>query len=373
MGATFYDVFMRIAHKKMKVLPHEAKASRRLQEMHIPDGYLSPQTYGAFYAIMMPIWFWASRALKKSLKAKHAPYLALSAAFSFVIMMFNVPVPGGSTGHAVGGAIVAIVLGPWAALMAVSIALIIQALLFGDGGITAIAANCFNMAFVMPFTAYYTYKFLSSGAGINSSRRIFAAGVAGYVSLNLAAFFTAVEFGIQPLIAHKPDGTPLYAPYPLNVAVPIMAFEHLLFFGFIEAIVTALVVSHLLKTEPSIFSESFGTIPPVGIRKIGSSWKLWAGLGMLIILTPLGLIASGTAWGEWASEELQSMLGYVPEGLKGLDGLWTALLPNYGLPGWQTPMMSAAVYILSALIGVGVIMLIAFLISRFLPAEGNLR
>lgn len=341
------------------------------KKMHIPDGYLSPQTYGAFYAVMAPIWFWASRVLKKTMKAKHAPYLSLGAAFSFVIMMFNVPVPGGSTGHAVGGALVAIILGPWAALMVVSVAVIIQALLFGDGGITAIAANCFNMAFVMPFSAYYIYRILSSGSDINSSRRIFAAGVAGYLSLNLAAFFTAVEFGIQPLIAHKPDGTPLYAPYPLNVAVPIMAFEHLVFFGFLEALVTGLVVSYILRTEPSMFFELSCTSPTTsgGVRGI---WKwLWAGLGILMLLTPLGLIASGTAWGEWASEELKSILGYAPEGLKNLEGLWSGLLPDYGLPGWKGPLLTGLIYIFSALIGVGLITAIVFLISRLLPAEGK--
>jgi len=338
--------------------------------MHIPDGYLGPQTYGVFYAIMAPIWFFTSKILKKSLKARQASYLALGAAFSFVIMMFNVPAPGGSTGHAVGGTLVAIILGPWAALMAVSIALIIQALLFGDGGITAIAANCFNMAFVMPFAGYYIYKLLSSGSNtVSSPRRVFAAGVAGYVSLNLAAFLTAVEFGIQPLIAHTADGTPLYAPYPLDVAVPIMAFEHLVFFGFIEAIVTAFVVAYIARTEPAIMGLSGPSPAPAGGRVTGN-WKgLWVGLGILILLTPLGLIASGTAWGEWASKELQSILGYAPEGLKKLEGLWPSLIADYNLPGWDSPFMSALGYILSAVIGVGLIVLITFLTSRFLPAE----
>ena len=77
--------------------------------------------------------------------------LAIGAAFSFVVMMFNVPIPGGSTGHAVGGVRVAILLGPWAAMIAITVALVIQALLFGDGGITAIGANCINMAVVIPF------------------------------------------------------------------------------------------------------------------------------------------------------------------------------------------------------------------------------
>jgi len=82
---------------------------------------------------MLPVWAMASGIVKKTLKAREVPYLAVGAAFSFVIMMFNVPIPGGSTGHAVGGVLLAILLGPWAACIAVSVALVIQALLFGDG------------------------------------------------------------------------------------------------------------------------------------------------------------------------------------------------------------------------------------------------
>ena len=112
--------------------------------MHIPDGYLGPPTSGTLFAVMIPFWIAASRIAKRTLRAKQVPLLAIGAAFSFVIMMFNVPIPGGSTGHAVGGVLVAILLGPWAAMIAITVALVIQALLFGDGGITAIGANCFN-------------------------------------------------------------------------------------------------------------------------------------------------------------------------------------------------------------------------------------
>ena len=83
------------------------------------------------------------------------------AAFSFVIMMFNVPVPGGSSGHAVGSALIAIILGPWAAVVCTSVALLIQCLVFGDGGVTAFGANCFNMATVIPFTGYFIYKLIA--------------------------------------------------------------------------------------------------------------------------------------------------------------------------------------------------------------------
>jgi cobalt/nickel transport system permease protein len=220
--------------------------------MHIPDGYLGPQTYGVLYGIMVPLWALASKLVRRTLRQRQVPFLALGAAFSFVVMMFNVPIPGGSTGHAVGGVIVAILLGPWAALIAISIALVIQALLFGDGGITAIAANCFNMAFVMPMVGYWVYRLIGQGAPATSRRKWIAGAVAGYVGLNVAALTTAVMFGIQPFLARGPDGRPLYFPYPLEVAVPVMAAQHLLLFGFIEAVLTALLVIYFQRSDPSM-------------------------------------------------------------------------------------------------------------------------
>ena len=213
--------------------------------MHIPDGYLGPLTCGVFYAIMLPIWSMASKVVKKTLNSRQVPILAIGAAFSFVIMMLNVPIPGGTTGHAVGSVLVAILLGPWAACIAITVALVIQALLFGDGGITAIGANCFNMAFVMPFAGYYIYKIISYKTPVGSKKRVVASGVAGYLALNIAAGLTGFEFGIQPLLHKTASGQALYCPYGLNVALPVMLGEHLLIFGWVEAIITALVIKYL--------------------------------------------------------------------------------------------------------------------------------
>lgn len=220
--------------------------------MHIPDGYLGPATSGAFYAVMVPLWVAASRIVKKTLRARQVPLLAIGAAFSFVIMMFNVPIPGGSTGHAVGGVLVAILLGPWAATIAITVALVVQAFLFGDGGITAIGANCFNMAVVLPFVGYLTYALVSRGAAKDSGRRVVAAFVAGYIGINVAAFLAGVEFGLQPHLCHTATGQALYCPYGLRIAVPAMAGEHLLVFGWVEAVVTALVVKYLQKQAPEL-------------------------------------------------------------------------------------------------------------------------
>ncbi|MFH0791386.1 MAG: cobalt transporter CbiM [Candidatus Omnitrophota bacterium] len=223
--------------------------------MHIPDGYLGPVTSGVMYAVMLPVWAAASKIVKKTLKAKQVPLLAIGAAFSFVIMMFNVPIPGGTTGHAVGAVLVAILLGPWAACIAVTVALVVQALLFGDGGITAIGANCFNMAFVEVFAGYYLYKFLSGQSAVTSSRRVAAAGAAGYAALNIAALSTAIMFGIQPLLHKTDSGQSLYCPYGLNAAIPAMLGGHMLIFGWVEAVVTALVVKYLQKQDAFLLTE----------------------------------------------------------------------------------------------------------------------
>ncbi len=202
---------------------------------------------------MFPIWYYAGKRLSTELKSRQVPLLALAAAFSFVIMMFNIPIPGGSTGHAVGGAIIGIVLGPWAAVIAITVALVLQALMFGDGGITAIAANCFNMAVVMPFVAFYSYKLISNGTAITSRRRVIAAAIAGWASLTAAAAFTAFEFGIQPILHHSAEGVPLYMPYPLSITLPAMILEHAFGFGILEALITALIYSYIQRTDTSLF------------------------------------------------------------------------------------------------------------------------
>ena len=214
--------------------------------MHIPDGYLSPQTYLPLFGVFIGAIAVAVKKVKKEVPARNIPYLGMAAAFSFIIMMFNLPVPGGSSGHAVGSALIAILFGPWAAMISVSVALVIQALIFGDGGITAIGANCFNMAVFMPLIAWFIFR-LICGKSRASRRIVVAAFFAGYLSLVLSAILTGVEFGIQPLIASGADGRALYCPYDLKIAIPAMAVEHLLLFGIVEGVITALIVQYFAR------------------------------------------------------------------------------------------------------------------------------
>lgn len=213
--------------------------------MHIPDGYLGPITFSSLWAAMLPVWYFAGRLVRKAMDVARIPFLALAGAFSFVLMMFNVPVPGGTTGHATGATLIAILLGPWPAVIAVSIALIIQAVLFGDGGITAIGANCFNMAFAAVMAGYGVYRLI--GGKVGSKRELLAAGAGSYFGINVAAFLTALELGIQPLLHRGLDGRPLYSPFPLTITIPAIMIEHITLFGFVEVAVTVLVLVYVRK------------------------------------------------------------------------------------------------------------------------------
>lgn len=333
--------------------------------MHIPDGYLSPQTYVPAYGVMLPLWWRASVKLKKSLRNRKVPVLALGAAFSFVIMMFNVPIPGGTTGHAVGGVLVAILLGPWAAVVAVTLALTVQALMFGDGGITALGANCLNMAVVMPFAGWGVYRLIAGDSPVESPKRWIAASIGGYVGLNAAALTTALMFGIQPLIASDAAGRALYCPFGLKLAVPIMCGEHLLIFGFVEAVVTGLVIAYLQKVEPTLLP---GQIENRKSKIVSAPARRLAWLiALLVLLSPLGLylparFAAGTAWGEWSSDEISKIAGYIPAGLRHVESTWSAPMPDYAAPGAETaPLHVQSVhYVIAAVIGVAIVALLAY-------------
>ena len=220
--------------------------------MHIPDGYLSPSTCLSIGTVMVPIWYKASSIIKKSLDVSQVPYMAMAAVFSFLIMMFNIPIPDGTTGHAVGAVMIAIVLGPWIAVIAVSVALFIQAIVFGDGGVLAFGVNAFNMAFILPFVGYYVFRLIAGEAQIGSAKYIAAAGIGGYIGLNAAALTAAIEFGIQPLLFTAGDGTPLYCPYDLSVAVPAMMLAHLTVAGAVEGAVTAIGLQYITKSSPEL-------------------------------------------------------------------------------------------------------------------------
>ena len=350
--------------------------------MHIPDGYLSPVTCGALYVSATPFWYIALQRVKKALHTRLVPLLSLFSAFCFLIMMFNLPLPGGTTGHAVGIGLATVILGPWAAMLAISVALVIQALLFGDGGVTAIGANCFNMAVVGTFVAYGVYRLGAGRSPIASTRRVVAAGVAGYAAINVSALLAAIELGIQPLLYRDASGAPLYCPYPLSVSIPAMMLGHLTIAGVAELIISAGVVGFLQRSNPSLLSATAGVAasaphkdPAPGSRRLR---PLWIGLGFLMMLTPLGVLAVGSAWGEWMASDFanpairQQIAGAslqqaaplrAPRGLEQMSQIWIAPFARYAPPYVRSASFG---YFLSAMFGSGLAILACFLLGRFM-------
>lgn len=251
--------------------------------MHIPENYLSPSTCAVMTAAMLPVWGYSINKVRTEIPKAKMPLLGIGAAFSFLGMMFNVPLPGGTTGHAVGGTLIAILTGsPAAGCISVSIALLIQALLFGDGGILAFGANCFNMAFVLPYLGFFLYKLLFKKTG----KRKLSAAIGSYVGINVAAFCAAVEFGIQPLLFKDAAGQALYCPYPLSVSIPAMMIGHITLFGLAEIVLTVVVLTFVEKAAPA----ALDAVPD----KIAFK-PLYILAAVLIVLTPIGLLATGTA------------------------------------------------------------------------------
>jgi cobalt/nickel transport system permease protein len=313
--------------------------------MHIPDGYLSPETCGVMGAAMVPAWMTAGRRVRKVVTSRYVPLLALGAAYSFLVMMFNVPVPDGTTAHAVGAVLIAILLGPWAAVVAVSCALAIQALFFGDGGVLAFGANCFNMAFVMPMAGYAVYRLATQNLSLTAPRRAFGAGGAAYVGLNAAALCAAIEIGIQPALFHTANGTPLYSPFHLSQSIPAMMLAHLTVAGTVELVLTAGVIAYLQRANLPVLRINHPDVPDgagsagaPAPRRLGWKWGA-AALGLAALLTPLGLLASGTAFAE------------APR-----RGFWHhALLNGYDFGHGRHPALG---YIVSAFVGMAVIALV---------------
>jgi cobalt/nickel transport system permease protein len=301
--------------------------------MHIPENYLSPATCAVMTVAMVPVWVHAVKKIKVELPKEKIPLVGVGAAFSFLAMMFNVPLIGGTTGHAVGGTLIALLFGPNAACIAVSVALLLQAVIFGDGGILAFGANCFNMAFVLPYIGYYIYTFIVKRFASGQEKpgvHYIAAAIGSYIGMNAAAFCASVEFGIQPLLFTDSVGNALYCPYDLSVSIPAMMIPHLAVAGVVEAVFTVAVFAFVRKTAPDLIFENMKAGRETNKKPI----PVFALVAVLIAATPLGLIATAPAWGEWGAEEIAEVvtngnaLGYTPSGLANGWSL-NYLMPDY--------------------------------------------
>jgi len=201
--------------------------------MHIPDGFIPLWQCAIYWIIALVALGYSLKWSKENLNERNIPLLAVLAAGIFAIQAMNVPIPWGTSGHMVGAALIAIIfVSPWAAMLVLSIVLILQGLIFGDGGLTALGANMVNMGLVGGFVGFYAYK---SFKGIGRYPAVFIAGWA-------ATFIAAICCAFEMYFA----GT-----FPLEAGLVFMGLYHAVI-GVIEGIITVVVVYGIANIRPDL-------------------------------------------------------------------------------------------------------------------------
>lgn len=204
--------------------------------MHIPDGFLSPPVFLSGWAASLAVLGFALKRAKKAIKDKMVPLMGVMAAFIFAGQMLNFPILGGTSGHLLGGILAAVTLGPYAGAIVLSLVLLVQCLIFQDGGLTALGANIFNMAFAGTFCSYYLYAVLRKI--LPKTKLLLAVFISSWFSVVVAATFCALELSLSGTSAFK-------------IVFPAILFVHI-FIGIGEAVITTLILSFILKVRPDL-------------------------------------------------------------------------------------------------------------------------
>ena len=305
--------------------------------MHIPDGFLDARvaiTTGAFSATGLGA---ALRHLGKHLQSRQIPLIGLSAAFIFVAQMINFPVAGGTSGHLIGAALAVVLLGPSAAIIVISSVLIIQALIFADGGLLSVGANILNMALVAPVFAYWAYRmvkrFLRGHRG-----QLIAASLAAWISTVVASIFCAGELALSHTV-------------PWKLVFPAMAGIHSLV-GIGESLITMLVIAAIQKTRPELLESQNGNAQNPE-RKIVAIYGIVIILGLLILVVPF---ASSLPDG---LDRVARTLGFEYKAAQ----QYPALLKDYAFPGM---LSSGYATIAAGFAGAALVFALSFLLARVL-------
>jgi len=215
--------------------------------MHIPDGLLDPITIVILWIVSITImifgYFRMGNLFEKEDSEKLIPYIGVLAAVIFAFQFVNYPIPGGTSGHLVGGTLVAIILGPWASVIVLFLILVVQSL-FGDGGITALGANTFNMGIIGGMVGFYIVvlivKLLNNTSLKKEIKVTIATGIGSYIAIVLASFICGIEIAIGGKI-------------PIEIAIVSMVFWHMII-GIGEGIISALIIFYIYKTKPDFIT-----------------------------------------------------------------------------------------------------------------------
>jgi cobalt/nickel transport system permease protein len=296
--------------------------------MHIPDGFLTNRIAISLDVVAAGGILYAAGRAKSDEAGRKVPIMGVLAAFVFAAQMLNFPVLGGTSGHLIGGALLAILLGPMAGFLTISTVVIAQALFLQDGGLVALGANIFNIGAVTSFSGYAVFRLLG-GAGNKEKTSVAAGFFAGWISLLLSAATCALQLALSGAI-------------PLRVGLPAMVGYHAII-GIAEGALTAGIIAFLARVRPDLLDIN---------SKAGLRLGDWVG-GVVLVAIPAAILV--LAGGSALPDPLQKMLAINPAAEPPADTLSPSRFSGY--------LIRAALFI--------VLIAVAFLTSRAIRWKGK--
>jgi cobalt/nickel transport system permease protein len=300
--------------------------------LHIPDGFLNLAVSAIFWIVTIALLALATRRTQNELGERQIPLMGLMAAFIFAAQMINFPVAGGTSGHLLGGALAAIVLGPWAGMLVMASVIALQALLFQDGGLLVMGANIFNMGLLTALIGFGLYR---SVVKQNRRVRLVVAGVAAWLSVMAGALATALQLWLS--------GTS-----PLAIVMPAMLGVHTLI-GIGEALITAAALAFIMQTRP-------GLLEAKEVQSRGGRGWVVAGLVIALIVVLFAPLASANPDG---LERVAQDFGFIGSGIQAPF----EILPNYTVPILGETSLST---IVAGVIGALIVAAVAVGVGRLL-------
>jgi cobalt/nickel transport system permease protein len=306
-------------------------------KMHIPDGFIDTKTALATAAFSGSFLAYCLHAVRREISPRRVPLIGLAAAFVFAAQMINFPVAGGTSGHLIGAAFVAILLGPEAAVIVMSAVLLMQCFMFADGGVTALGANILNMAVVAPFAGYGIYKITQKLLGTGSRNMLLAMSFAAWSSAVIASIACALELSISGM-----------APWP--IVFKAMAGIHMII-GAGEAVITTMIAAAIWKTRPEIFTSG------IVQNEVSAGFASWVRKGVFISIAIAVLLAPlACAWPD-GLEKAAAILGFDRKSPE--NPLVPSPFADYATPGIGAEWLSTAI---AGAFGT----ILAFLLSNYL-------
>ena len=313
--------------------------------MHIPDGFLDAKTAVISAGMAVAGIGVALRAVRRASAARRVPLIGLAAAFVFAAQMLNFPVAGGTSGHLIGAVLVAVLLGPSAAVLAMTAVLVVQCFMFADGGVTALGANVFNMAIVAPGVGYAIYALVRRAAGDSLRSRLLATAFAAWCSTVVAAIVCAGQLALAGTVVWK-------------VAFPAMAGIHMLI-AIGEAVITTLVVAAVARARPELLASHPPASSPSHYTEL-TAYGLLVSLGLVIFVAPFA-----SSWPD-GLEKVAAALGF--EHKAAATPIMAAPFSNYTIPGFQSAVSST---IVAGGVGLLLAFVLAYVLARALTPQGD--